>query len=139
MPPVTVADRVAVHLSLAAGACGGWAFAWNGGWAPVAVAILAGVALAALQLARIRRAQRSPPAWLEHRPDGSLWLAEGAATAVPVVLGAATRLVGPSVFLDLRCAGRRPRRLWLTRPDIPAAALRRWSVVLPRTGRAACA
>jgi hypothetical protein len=52
-----------------------------------------------------------------------------------------TRLLGPSVFLDLLAASNpagKPLRAWLTPLDVPAQAIRRWSVLLPRAGRAAC-
>jgi hypothetical protein len=52
-----------------------------------------------------------------------------------------TRLLGPSVFLDLLAASNpagKPLRIWLTPLDVPIQAIRRWSVILPRSGRAAC-
>jgi hypothetical protein len=51
-----------------------------------------------------------------------------------------TRLLGPSVFLDLLAASNpagEPLRTWLTPLDVPTQAIRRWGVVLPRSGRVA--
>jgi hypothetical protein len=52
-----------------------------------------------------------------------------------------TRLIGPSVFLDLLAesnpAGER-LRTWLTPFDAPPRVLRRWSVVLARSGPVVC-
>jgi hypothetical protein len=52
-----------------------------------------------------------------------------------------TRLLGPSVFLDLRVDwAQAPGRLqcWITPFDAPGRVMRQWSVVLPLFGRAAC-
>ena len=58
-----------------------------------------------------------------------------------MTIGVGTRLVGPSVFLDLLAASipaGKPLRTWLTPLDVPTQAIRRWSVVLPHSGRVAC-
>ena len=71
---------------------------------------------------------------LEHDSEGTLRLSVGGRAATDVVLGPSTRVLGPSVFLDLRYAldGRRRRCLrWLLPCDVPSDVLRRWTVVLP--------
>jgi len=139
LPRVTVADRVAVALSIVAGGHGAAVLAGQGATTAALVVACAGV-LAATHLTWTR--SRRSPAWrLERCPDGSLQVRTGGGGAVPAVLGHGTRRVGTSVFLDLRFAigGRTAGyRRWLTSWDVPVQVLRRWTVVLPSSGRAAC-
>jgi hypothetical protein len=107
-----------------------------------AAAVFAGALVVASLLSGWRRARRSPVRRLEARPDGSIWLREdGAAEPCAVSVERGTRLLGPSVFLDLRVAyAQAPGRLrcWITPLDAPGRVMRQWSVVLPLCGRVAC-
>jgi hypothetical protein len=107
-----------------------------------AAAALAGGLVFASLLNGWRRARRSPARYLEARPDGSIWLREtGVAEAYAVTVERGTRLLGPSVFLDLQVAyAQAPGRLqcWITPFDAPGQVMRQWSVVLPLCGRVAC-
>jgi len=106
-----------------------------------AAAVVAGGLLLASLLNGWRKARRSPVRRLEARPDGSIWLREaGTEEPFAVTVGRGTRLLGPSVFLDLRVAyTQAPGRLqcWITPLDAPRHVTRRWSVVLPLCGRVA--
>jgi hypothetical protein len=134
---VTVADRVAGGLVLVAGLFAGWACARAGatGWA-VASCAVAG-AIAASQAMYWTRSRRRPPLVLERRADGLLQVRQGTEPPVPVSVGAQTRFLGPSVYLDFTFASGRKTvrcRRWLTPFDVPAPVLRRWTVLLPGTG-----
>ena len=141
LPAVTVADRVAVALVLAAGAFVG-SIGYRQGFAGVAVATASlAVGVAVMQWRTWTRSRPGPAARLELLPDGLLQVRLAGHGATPARLGHGTRQLGPSVFLELHfaCGGRRIRyRRWLTAWDVPTAVLRRWSVVLPVCGRAAC-
>jgi hypothetical protein len=108
---------------------------------PAAAVVAGGLVLASL-LHGWRRARRTPVRRLETRPDGSVWLREnGTAEPLAVSVERGTRLLGPSVFLDLRVAyAQAPGRLqcWITPLDAPGDVMRQWSVVLPLCGRVAC-
>jgi hypothetical protein len=71
--------------------------------------------------------RRHTPFWLDVQADH--------------LQGLGTRVIGPSVFLDLIAesnpAGER-LSTWLTPFDVPRPALRRWSVVLTRSGQVVC-
>jgi hypothetical protein len=107
-----------------------------------AAAAFAGSLVFARLLNGWRSARRAPVRRLEVRPDGSIWLREaGNAEAFAVTVERGTRLLGPSVFLDLRVAyAQAPGRLhcWITPLDAPGRVMRQWSVVLPLCGRVAC-
>ena len=139
---VTVADRMAVVLVLAAGAFVG-SIGYRHGFAGVALStasLAVGVAVTQWRIIWTRSRLR-PAARLELLPDGSLQVRLARRGAAPARLGHRTRQLGPSVFLELHFAsgGRRMRyRRWLTAWDVPPVVLRRWSVVLPVCGRAAC-
>jgi hypothetical protein len=141
LPAVTVADRAAVVLVLAAGAFVG-SIGYRQGFAGVAVATASlAVGVAVMQWRIWTRSRLRPRARLELRPDGSLQVRLAGHGAAPARLGHRTRQLGPSFFLELQftSGGRRMRyRRWLTAWDVPRAVLRRWSVVLPVCGRAAC-
>jgi hypothetical protein len=141
LPAVTVADRVAVVLVLAAGAFVG-SIGYRQGFAGVAVSTASlAVGVAVMQWRIWTRSRLLPPARLELLPGGSLQVRLAGQGATPARLGHRTRRLGPSVFLELHFAsgGRRMRYgRWLTAWDVPTAVLRRWSVVLPVCGRAAC-
>ena len=86
------------------------------------------------------RSRRQPARRLVARADGSLWLHTAGQAPCRSTLGVGTRLLGPSVFLDLVVDSNRAGerfRTWLTPFDVPSPAIRRWSVVMPRCGRAA--
>ncbi len=141
LPAVTVADRVATALALAAGAFVGWIAARHGAVGLAVLAPLAGLCVAAVQVYAQARSRRWPSLRLERLPDGSLQVCRAGQPPVAATLGRRTRRLGPSVFLEVDFAfgGRRMRYgRWLTRFDVPAAALRRWTVVLPTCGRVAC-
>jgi len=140
-PAVAAADRIAGLLVLlaalfVAGAC---ARAGAGGWL-VGALVLAGALESARRLLAWRRASGSPAHRLDLLEDGTLWLSAPGQAACHVLVGRGTRLLGPSVFLDLHAAspvlaGR--YRFWLLPFDAPEPVLRRWSVVLPRCWRVA--
>lgn len=141
LPPVTLADRIAAVLVAVAGAHGAAVLAGQGATTAAAVVVCASALVVVGQAAGWTRTGRRAPLRLERRPDGSLRVRTAAGYAVPAWLGTGTRRVGSTVFLDVRLAidGRPARyRRWLTRFDLPRAELRRWSVVLPGSGRAAC-
>ena len=141
LPPVTFADRLAATLTTVAGAYGAAVLARQDAVALAAVVALTGAVATAMQVVRWARSRRRAPWRLERGADGLLHVRAGAAPAAPAVLGRGTRRLGPSVFLDVRFAfgGRTALyRRWLTPLDVPGDLLRRWSVVLPRSGRAAC-
>jgi hypothetical protein len=139
---VTAADRACGVLVIFAASFVAWACVRGGAnpWMGAAV-VLAGGAVCAHLWFDWRRARRSARRHLEARPDGTLWLHEAGRDAVPVTLGRGTRLLGPSVFLDLHVAyPASPERVqrWISPFDAPGHVMRQWSVVLPRCGRAAC-
>jgi hypothetical protein len=134
VPAVTVADRLAGVLVLLAGLFTAWACARAGA---VGLAALAGTvagAVAARQAISWTRSRWQPPLVLEHLADGRLQVRQGTGRPVPLALGTRTRLLGPSVYLDFTCAFT-PREVrclrWITPFDVPAQALRRWTVLLP--------
>ena len=141
LPAVTVADGLAIALVPLAGTFAGWVLGrheWEG-LAVLAPVVALGIAV--IQVCFWTRSRRRPSLWLELLPDGSLQVRRARQGPVPATLGRRTRRLGPSVFLELGFAfgGRRTRYgRWLTRFDVPAAVLRRWTVVLPTCGRAAC-
>jgi hypothetical protein len=141
LPPVTVADRAAAGLATVAGLYGAAVLVGPGGWLVASGVACAGALATAMQVRHGFRLRRSPALRLERCADGTLQVRAGGGPAVPVAIGRGTRRLGPSVYLDLRFAlgGRRTAyRRWLTPLDVPGVVLRRWSVVLPRSGRAAC-
>ena len=142
LPPVTAADQVAGALVVLATGFLAWSGIHSGGSVTVSLLfVLAGSAVVAVQLRRWARAMRQPARRLVARTDGSLWLHTTGQAPCRMTLGVGTRLLGPSVFLDLFAASNpagKPLRTWLTPLDVPTQAIRRWSVVLPHSGRAAC-
>jgi hypothetical protein len=141
LPPVTVADRLAAALTTVAAGYAAALLAGRGQLALAGLVVLAGALATARQVIRWERSRRGPTLRLERDAGGALQVCAGAAPGVPATLGRGTRRVGSSVFLEVRFAsgGRTTRyRRWLTPLDVPATLLRRWSVVLPRSGRAAC-
>jgi hypothetical protein len=131
---VTLADRAGCVLVVAAGvfAATQWATVDRPGLAlAIVVAALALAACQAMSWTQSRTAARTV---LQHDSSGGLRLSVGGRAATDVVLGPSTRVLGPSVFLDLCYAldGRRRRCLrWLLPCDVPSDVLRRWTVVLP--------
>lgn len=107
----------------------------------VAGLILVGVILLALQWRVCQRHRSQPARCLRAAADGSLWLHTVGQPACRATVGRGTRLLGPSVFLDLHvaCPGS-PQRIqrWISPFDAPEHVLRQWCVVLPRSGRVAC-
>jgi len=103
--------------------------------------LLAGSSIVATQVRSWKRSRRQPARKLVACADGSLWLLRAGQVPCRATVGVGTRLIGPSVFLDMLVdsnpAGDR-FRTWLTPLDVPTATIRRWSVVLPRSGRLAC-
>jgi len=138
---VTAADLAAGALVSLATAFLAWAVVRSGGstTAVLLPLLLAGGSILAAQARSWMRSTRQPSRRLVACADGSLWLHTAGQVPCRSTLGVGTRLLGPSVFLDLvvdsNPAGER-FRTWLTPFDVPPLALRRWSVVLPRCGRA---
>jgi hypothetical protein len=134
---VTVADRMAAGLVLLAGLFAAWACLRVGA---AGLALLAGAtagAVAARQAIPWTVSRRPPPLLLERLADGRLQVRYGTGLPVPLVIGPRTRLLGPSVFLDLAYASTTQTvrcRRWITPLDAPAQALRRWTVLLPGVG-----
>jgi len=139
---VTAADlAVGAMVALATG-LSGWASV-RAGW-PVAASlllVLAGGSLLAIQARSWLRSLRRPARRLVPCGDGSLWLHTAGQAPCRATLRLGTRLIGPSVFLDLTTesnpAGQR-LRTWLTPFDVPQPSLRRWSVALTRAGKVVC-
>lgn len=141
LPAVAAADRIAGLLVLLAALFVGWACARAGAAAGlVAAVVLAGGIDCARRLLAWRRASTAPRRRLDFMGDGTLWLNTPGQPACRVLVGRGTRLLGPSVFLDLHAdfpaAGGR-YRCWLLPFDAPEPVLRRWSVVLPSCWRVA--
>jgi hypothetical protein len=140
-PAITAADRLAAALVALAGAFVALQCAVHGAW-PAAGAALAVTSLVLIMQGTFwTRSRRRGPAVLERDAGGHLWWQERAGARVPVRLGPGTRVLGRSLLLEIepvepRQFGR--RRAWLTPLDLPAEALRRWTVVLPASGREAC-
>ena len=137
---VTVADRTSCVLVVAAGAFVAAEFVRLGiPWVAVAAALLASAA-AWVQWWRWTVSSRMAPMVLLRLADGRLQVHGAGPQPVAATLGPRTRLLGPSVFLDVHYAvsGRVVRyRKWLTPRDLPNGALRRWIVVLPACARVA--
>jgi hypothetical protein len=138
LPVVTIADRATAALAVLAGAFGAWVLARHGHTAIACVTLCAGATVACMQVLLWTRSSLRPRLRLERDPDGALRVHARGTTPVPATVGPGTRRLGISVFLDIRFVrnGRRARYgRWLTPFDVPAAALRRWTVVLPSSGR----
>jgi hypothetical protein len=139
LPPVTAADLAAGAIVALATAFLAWAIV-RSGWSMTASLLLslAGSAIVAIRVRSWVRSTCQPARRLVACPDGSLWLHTVGQPPCRATLGPGTRLIGPSVFLDLLAdsnrAGERLRS-WLTPFDVPASAIRRCSVVLRRSGR----
>lgn len=141
LPRVTAADLAAGALVVLATAFLAWAVVRSdGSMTAVLLLVLAGGTTVTAQARSWMRSRRQPGRRLVARADGSLWLHSAGQVQCRSTVGVGTRLLGPSVFLDLVVdstpAGER-YRAWLTPFDVPSPAIRRWSVVLPRCGRAA--
>jgi hypothetical protein len=138
---VTAAERVVGALVALATGLLAWAGIRSGaGVTASLLVVLAGISMLALQARAWMRSTRRPARTLVARADGSLWLFTAGQAPCRMTIGVGTRLLGPSVFLDLLAdsnpAGK-PVRAWLTPLDTPTQEIRRWSVVLPRSGRMA--
>lgn len=141
LPAVTVADRLAAALVLFAGVFGARVLAVHGQPALAALAAVLALGTVAIQVRHWTLSRERPAVLLERLPGGALLASTAGEAPARATLGHRTRRLGPSVFLEVDFAfgGRRTRYArWLTRFDVPAAALRRWTVVLPSCGRAAC-
>lgn len=141
LPPVTAADRaVVVLVALAAGFVAWRGVRLGGSLVGSLPSVLAGVAIVTALVHGWVRAARQPARRLVACADGSLWLHMAGRAPCRMAVGVGTRLLGPSVVLALgEAANPSAKRLrtWLTPLDVPAQALRRWSVILPRAGRVA--
>jgi hypothetical protein len=137
---VTAADLAAGALVSLATAFLAWAVVRSdGSKTAVLLLLLAGSSIVAAQARSWMRPTRQPGRRLVACADGSLWLQTAGQVPCRSTLGVGTRLLGPSVFLDLVVDSNPPGkrlRTWLTPFDVPPLALRRWSVALPRCGRA---
>lgn len=139
LPPVTAADLAAGAIVALATAFLALAVVRSGGSITAAtLLLLAGGSIVATQARSWVRSSRRPARRLVACADGSLWLHAAGQAPCRATVGGGTRLIGPSVFLDLLAAsnpaGKR-YRAWLTPMDVPTQAIRRWSVALPRSGR----
>jgi hypothetical protein len=138
VPAVTLADRLADVLACLAACLLAWSCARQGQWtAAIAVAVLSAAAAVAWTV----RGRQAPPRTIriDAGAPGELWVTRVGQAPRRMYVGRNTRRIGPSVFLDLRADDPGPDarlRRWLTPLDVRAAALRQWSVVLPRCGRA---
>jgi hypothetical protein len=141
LPRVTAADLAAGALVALATAFLAWAVARSGAsMTAVLLLVLAGGTMVAAQARSWTRSWRQPGRRLVACADGCLWLHTAGQVPCRATVGVGARLLGPSVFLDLVVDSNRAGerfRTWLTPFDVPAPAIRRWSVVLPRCGRAA--
>jgi hypothetical protein len=141
-PAITAADWLAAALVALAGGFVALQCAVHDAWPAAGVALAATVIVLILQATLWTRSRRRGPAVLERDARGHLWWQERAGAArVPARLGPGTRVLGRSLLLEIEPVdpgrfGR--RRAWLTTLDLPAEALRRWTVVLPTSGREAC-
>jgi hypothetical protein len=142
LPPVTAADRAAGAMVALTTAFVAWVVVRSGG--PLAASLplwLAGSSIVAVLARSWTRSRRRPALRLvASAADGSLWLHRAGQAPSRAMIGGGTRLIGPTVFLDLLVdsnpAGER-FRAWLTPLDVPSPAIRRWGVLLPRCGRSA--
>ena len=139
---MTAADLAVGAMVALATAFLAWAVVRSGGSVTASLLLLlAGNSIVALQARSWMRSRGNPARRLVACTDGSLWLLTAGRDPCRTTIGVGTRTLGPSVFLDLQVestpAGER-FRTWLTPFDVPAAAIRRWTVVLPRSGRLAC-
>jgi len=136
---VTAADRtVGLLVALAAGYLAWCVFRLGGSATAWLSCLLAGAVIVTVQVRGWRRAGGQATRRLVACADGSLWLNIAGRGPSRLAIGAGTRLVGPSVFLDLEVACNLPGkrlRAWLTPLDVPTQAIRRWSIILPRSGR----
>ncbi len=139
---MTAADLAAGAMVVLTTAFVAGAVARSGG--PVTASLLlwlAGSSIVAV-LARSWMHSRRRPALrlVASAADGSLWLHRAGQVPSRVTIGGGTRLIGPSVFLDLLAVSNPARerfRAWLTPLDVPSQAIRQWGVLLPRCGRSA--
>jgi len=137
LPPLTAAERTARVVLALAVVFVAWACARQGQSAMAALASVGGGLLAVGQTVVRLRTRRGQVRRLEARADGSIWLHGFGRAACPMAAGPGTRLLGPSVFLDLRpvLPGSTARlRLWITPLDVPRDALRRLGIVLAGRG-----
>jgi hypothetical protein len=137
LPAAFAADAVAAVLALAAGLFAAWVLQRQGQEGLALAAVAGGLLAGAVQAYGWARA-RSQPRWdLSGGADGQLWLRRDV-MRTPVRVGAATRVLGPSVFLDLHAkdpAIGLQYRGWLTPLDLSPDSLRRLTLVLPECGR----
>lgn len=134
---MTLADRLAVGVVLLAGAFLAWACAREGSVGLAALAVATAAGLAASQAISWTRSKAGPRLVLQRLADGRLQATLGDGPPAPLALGPWTRLLGPSVFLDVTFANATKTvrcRRWITPRDVPVAALRRWTVLLPSAG-----
>lgn len=139
-PAITAADRLAAALVALAGAFAALQCAVHGARPAMGAALAFTVIVLIMQASLWTRSRRRGPAILERDARGNLWWEEHA-KRVPARLGPGTRVLGRSLLLDIEPADPgafQRRRAWLTTLDQPAEALRRWTVVLPTSGREAC-
>jgi len=139
LPAVTAADRASLMLVGLAAGFGAYAALRLEWYAGAAAMVAAGSTAVIIQVLYWNRSRMAPRRWLETSPGSALMLRHGDGAALPVRLRAATRLLGPSVFIDLDCgvSAAYPRiRRWLTPLDVPGDVLRRWSIVLLAAGQA---
>jgi hypothetical protein len=139
---VTAADLAAGAMVSLAAAFLAWSVVRSGGaMTALPLLLVGGGSILAGQVRSCRHSARQPDRRLVARADGSIWLHTAGQAPCRTTIGVGTRLLGPSVFLDLvvdsNLAGGR-FRTWLTPFDVPSQAIRRWSVLLPRCGRTDC-
>lgn len=139
LPPVTAADLATGAMAALATVFVAWAVARSGGPLTASLLLLLAGSTVVAALARSWvRARCQPARWLVAGADGSLWLHAAGTAPCRATIGVGTRLIGPSVFLDLRVESSPTGErfgTWLTPLDVPSSTIRRWSVVLPRCGR----
>lgn len=140
LPAVTWADRSSVVLALASGVIVGSMLARHGSTALGTVALAVSLLSAAFQVVHWTGSSLHRRRALGRDGDGAWRLGERDGTTAKATLGAATRRIGMTVFLELEVprGSRRLRlRRWLTPFDVPAPSLRRLAVVLAASGGSA--
>jgi hypothetical protein len=139
LPAVTAADRAAMMLVGLAAGFGAYAALRQGWNAGAAAMFAAGLVAIVIQVGHWNRSRAAPRRWLETASGGAIMLRCADGSASPVRLRPGTRILGPSVFIDLVCGvsvGHPCIRRWITPLDVPRDVLRRWSIVLLAAGQA---
>ncbi len=140
LPARSVAQRATMALVALAAGCAAWASLRQEAPGFAVAALTVGILVLGKLAGNWTQSRTAPRRWVQSSPGGRLQLRLEDGSAYPLRLRPATRMLGPSVFLDADCEVEgRPLRLraWLTPWDLPRDTLRLWSIVLQAGGRAA--